>query len=270
MKQHNYFQALYLSFYSAPFYLDVGRRWKGTGFLYLLLLLALAWIPEVAGIHTRMAKTIDTYGHTLAAQVPAITISDGEVSTDVETPYFIRDPETEKVWAIIDLTGEYTTLADTEAELLLTRNEVLMRQNRGTIRETRAYDLSDVDSFTLSGEDVSRWLEAAKSWLAFVFYPFAVVFSFIYRIIQALIYAVIGLLIANSLKVKLTYGTLLRLAVLALTPVIILNTVRSVAAVSIPALWLVAFAVAMGYLIFAIKSNAVPAEPTQPTPEPIS
>lgn len=270
MKQHNYFEAFYLSFYSAPLYRDAGRNWKGTGFLYLLLLLALAWIPEMAGIHTRISEAIDNEGQAFAAQVPAITISDGEVSTDVETPYFIRDPGTDKVWAIIDLTGEYTSLADTEAELLLTRNEVLMRRDRGTIHETRAYDLSDVDSFTLSGEDVSRWLEAAKSWLVILFYPFAVLFSFVYRIIQALIYAAIGLLIARSLKVELAYGTLLRLAVVALTPVIILDTVRSVASVSIPALWLVAFAVAMGYLIFAIRANATPAEPTQPTPEPIS
>jgi hypothetical protein len=270
MKQYNYSQALYLSFYSAPFYLDVGRHWKGTGFLYLLLLLALVWIPEMVGIHTHIASAIDAHGHTVAAQIPAITISDGEVSTDVETPYFISDPETEKVWAIIDLTGEYTSLEGTEAQVLLTRNAVLVRQDRGSIRETRSHDLSEVDSFTLSGEDVGRWLEVAKSWLVIVLYPFAVVFSFIYRVIQALIYAALGLLIARSLKVNLTYETLLRLTVLALTPVIILLAIRSVASVSIPALWLVAFAVAMGYLIFAIKANAVPAEPTQPTPEPIT
>ena len=270
MKQHNYFEAFYLSIYSAPLYRDVGRNWKGTGFLYLLLLLALAWVPEVAGIHTQMSEAIDTAGQAFAAQVPAITISDGEVSTDVETPYFIRDPEKDKVWAIIDLTGEYTSLENTEAEVLLTRNQVLMRRSRGTIEETRTYDLSSVESFSVSGDEVSRWLEAAKSWLAILFYAFAVLFSFVYRMIQALLYAAIGLLIARSLTVELAYGTLLRLAVVALTPVIILVTIRSLASVSIPGLWLVAFAVAMGYLIFAIKANAAPAEPTQPTPEPIT
>lgn len=270
MKQHNYFEAFYLSFYSAPFYLDVGRHWKGTGFLYLLLLLALVWIPEMAGIHTSISEAIDTHGQAFAAQVPAITISDGEVSTDVETPYFIRDPETDKVWAIIDLTGEYTSLEGAEAQVLLTRNEVLVRQDRGSVQETRSHDLSQVESFTLSGEDIGRWLEVAKSWLVILFYPFAVGFSFIYRIVQAFIYALIGLLIARSLKVNLTYETLLRLTVLALTPVIILLTIRSLASISIPGLWLVAFALAMGYLIFAIKANAVPAAPTQPTPEPIT
>lgn len=272
MQQYNALQALYLSFYSAPLYQDVGRRWQGTGFLYLLLLLALAWIPHMAAVQTAIAEGIDNEAQALAGQIPAITISNGEVSTDVDTPHFIRDPKTDKLLAIIDLTGEYTSLEDTEAEVLLTKNQVLMRRNRGGIQETRGFDLSTVESFTVTREDINRWLEAAKVWLAIIFYPFAVVFSFIYRVIQALIYAVIGLLIARSLKIGLEYGTLLRLAVVAITPVVILGTFLGVASIRVPGLSLISFAIAMGYLTFAIKSNQTqtPAEPGQPTPEPIT
>jgi len=273
MRQYNYFQAFYLSFFSAPLYCDVARRWRGTGFLYLLLLLALAWIPTMAGVQATIARGIDSEAHAFVSQIPAITITNGEVSTDVETPHFIRDPDTDKAWAIIDLTGEYTSLEDTEAAVLLTRRQVLMKRMRGTIEETRGFDLSTIESFSVTRADIQGWLEAAKVWLAIVFYPFAVVFSFIYRIVQALIYALIGLLIARSLEVTLDYGTLLRLAVVAVTPVIILGTVLSVGSVRVPALWLISFAVAMGYLTFAIKANAAPIgpdQPTQPTPEPIT
>jgi len=269
VNRFNSFQALYCSFYSAPLYRDVGRHWKGTGLLYLLLLLALVWIPEMVHFQGTLAAFVEGEGRTFADQLPTITITDGQVSTDVETPHFIRDPKTDQVWAIIDLTGEYTSLQDTDARLLLTRNQVLMSRERGTIPETRVYDLSGVESFTLDGSRVLGWLEVAASWLAILCYPVALLFSFIYRIVQVLIYAAIGLLIARSVKVDLDYVALMRLTAVAITPAVVASMVRSVAEVSIPVWWLLAFAIAMGYLVFAIKANATVVDHSQPTAEPI-
>lgn len=35
---YNYWQAIVLSFFSSRLYVDVGKRWKGLGFRYLLLI----------------------------------------------------------------------------------------------------------------------------------------------------------------------------------------------------------------------------------------
>jgi hypothetical protein len=269
MKQFNAFEALYASFYSAPLYRDVARHWKGAGLLYLLLLLALVWIPEMVHFHGSLATFVEGEGRAFADQLPTITIANGEVSTDVQTPHFIRDPKTDEVWVIIDLTGEYASLKGTDARLLLTRNQVLMSRERGTIQETRVYDLSGVESFTLDRGRVMGWLQLAASWLAILAYPVALLFSFLYRIVQVLIYAAIGLLIARSTRVALDYVALMRLTAVAITPAVVADTVRSVAEVSIPAWWLLAFAIAMGYLVFAIKANTPVVEPYPPTPEPV-
>jgi hypothetical protein len=269
VKRFNIFQALWFSFYSAPLYRDVGRQWKGAGTLYLLLLLALMWIPEMVHFQGTLAAFVEGEGRAFANQLPTITITDGEVSTDVETPYFIRDPKTNQVWAIVDLTGEYTSLQGTDAKLLLTRNQLLMSRDRGTIHETRVYDLSGVESFTLDRSRVMGWLELVASWLAILAYPVALLFSFIYRIVQVLIYAAIGLLIARSTKVGLDYVALMRLTAVAITPAVVVDTVRSVAEISIPVWWLLAFAITMGYLTFAIKANATVPDPFQPTAEPV-
>lgn len=45
MKNYSVFHPLYLSFFSKSLYQDVAKNWKGTGLAYLLLLLALAWVP---------------------------------------------------------------------------------------------------------------------------------------------------------------------------------------------------------------------------------
>ena len=78
-----------------------------------------------------------------------------------------------------------------------------------------------------------------------------------YRIVQALIYAAIGLLFASFCKTTLSYAALIRLAVAAVTPCIIVGTILSFTDTSIPAfLYLVA---ALVYLFFAVKSiSSVP------------
>ena len=42
---YTYWQALYKAFYSWWLYVDVGKRWKGYGFLYLLLAVAVFSMP---------------------------------------------------------------------------------------------------------------------------------------------------------------------------------------------------------------------------------
>lgn len=255
MRKHNLLQPLFLSFYSKSLYQDVGRRWSSTTFLYLLLLLALVWIPSMFKLQQELGRWIQQEAPALVSQIPTITITNGEVSTDVETPYFIREPEKDTVLAIIDLTGEYTSLDDSDARVLLTKDTFFMKKDE---RETRTYDLSGIEKFAVDENRVAGWLELLATWLPVLLYPFAVLFSFLYRIVQALLYAAIGLLFAKALKASLGYAALLRLAVVSITPVILLSTAGELAGVTIPSWWLLAFIVAMAYLFFAIKANTEP------------
>ena len=91
-----------------------------------------------------------------------------------------------------------------------------------------------------------------------MFYPMALLFSFIFRAIQILIYALIGLAFANMLHVKLEYKTLMRLAAVALTPVLVLDLVLEFVPLRIPLWSVLGVLIGLGYLFFAIKSNAEP------------
>lgn len=262
MKQYSALNALGLSFYSKPLYQDVARNWRGTGFAYLLLLLALCWVPEMINIQMQFADYVNGDASLLVKQIPPINIADGEVTTDVQTPYFIKDPEKGKVLAIIDLTGQYTSLDNSPADLLLTKQQVFTRNNY----EIRTYDLKGVKSFHLDQDRVRGWLNVARSWMLVVLYPCALLFSFVYRIVQALIYGLCGLIISKIVKAELEFLTLLRLAVVAVTPAVILETVRSVAAIHIPFWSLLCFMIAMAYLFFAItaasaKETSAPMQP---------
>jgi Protein of unknown function (DUF1189) len=251
MRRYSMFQAPFMAFFSASFYRDVDAHWKGTGFAYLLLLLAICWIPSMIQFHHSVADYVVNKAPALTAQVPLIRIVKGETSVDVPQPYEIKDPESETLLAIIDATGKTVSLEGTEARVLLTKTDVIYRKND---IETRSFSLKEVDNFVLDQQRVSGWLAVFSKYVAVVSFPFAVIGSFAFRIVQLLIYAAIGILFAKWCKTSRPYQTLLRLSVMAVTPVIIVNTVFGMAGVKIPFHGLLSFLAAMAYLYYGIHA----------------
>lgn len=267
MKRYSYFHGLLLSFFSKSFYRDVGVNWQGTGLLYIAVMVALLWIPTVLKMQRELGSFIDNDSVKLTEQIPAIKIRNGEVTTDVPTPYFINNPEDGTPVAIIDTTGKYKTLEDTPARMLVTRNTVVAKSDR----DTRIYDLSNVQSFDIDRGRVEGWFGIARAWFVPVFYPLAFVISFFFRAIQILIYALIGLAFASMLQTRLPYKTLMRLAAVALTPVLVLDLLLDFSPMKIPFWGLLGIFVGLGYLFFAIKSNDEPEQVQQqyyPPPPP--
>ena len=134
-----YVDALWQSFFSRSLYLDVARHWRGLGFLYLLLIVVLGWLPDLAKLQMGVQTLHGESAESFIRQIPVIDIRDGTATADVETPYFIKNPKNGKVLAIIDFSGQYTTLDNTSAVVLLTRHEVVTRRSG---REVRTYSLA--------------------------------------------------------------------------------------------------------------------------------
>jgi len=254
MKRYSIFHALYLSFFSNGLYQDVRKNWKGTVFLYLLVLLALTWLPVMVSVHAGLSDFVENEAPKYVNQIPKITITRGEVSLDRPAPYAIIDPDTSAPLIVIDPSGKIASLDQTLAPALLTKTKFMMRQRHRA--ETRIYDLSQIENLTIEREQVNGWVQAFKKWFAFVAYPFALAFSYAYRIIQVLLYAAIGMLFARLLKASLDYMDVVRLAAVAITPVIILTTVRTLWGFHVPYFWPLCFLAAIGYLFFAVKANA--------------
>jgi hypothetical protein len=251
MRRYRIFQAPVMSFFSPSFYRDVDQHWKGTGFAYLLLLLAICWVPTFIQFHLSIADYVEHRAPAITAQVPLIRIVKGEASVDVAQPYKIVDPDSGTVLALIDTTGKTASLEGSEALALLTKTEVIVKKNDV---ETRSFNFKNVKNFTVDQQRISGWLKVFRRYVAVVFYPFAVMGSFVFRIVQALIYAAIGLLFAKWLKTNRPYLTLVRLSVMAVTPVIIVSTVVDAAGLKIPWPGLLYFMAAMVYLFLAIKT----------------
>ena len=275
MKRFSILHPLFMSFYSAELYQDVGRKWTGVGLGYLFLAMALLQLPMAAKIHVGFSKWVATGAGEVVDKIPRIDIRNGEVSTNVETPYYIPPPQdpanrigkTSEYLAVIDLTGKYKSLEDVNADILLTKRSLIMR-NRPA--EVRTYDLSGVQDFWVDSARIHGWLDASRYFVAPVFYGLVLVFSFFYRAVQVALYAAVGILFARSMNAALEYPALMRLAAVAVTPPMILNEVVSLAQVSIPMWSLICLGIAMGYLYFGVKVNAgaAPAVAIPPAPTP--
>lgn len=251
MKKFSIIHVPILSFFSKELYREVGLYWKGVGFAYLLLLLAICWIPTMVKIHLGFSDFINNEAPAVVKQVPEITITDGEVSIEEPQPYYIKAPENGDVIAVIDTTGTIESLEDANAICLLTKTNIIWRQSKF---ETRTFDLSQVKNFALDSDRIMGWLHIARKFLVITIYPFALLGSYVYRIVQALIYAAIGLLFASWCRVSLTYAALIRLAVVAVTPCVLLKTILGLAGVHLPYAWLIYLLIALGYLFFGVKA----------------
>ncbi len=253
-KRYSVLDAVYMAFYSGDLYQDVAQRWHGVGAGYLLLLVALCWLPLLIKIHVGFSDFVSRDAPKIIGQIPPITIDKGKVSTTAKTPYFIKDPDSGKELAIIDTGGEITSLDGRQAKLLLTQTKLITRQSAAEVRE---YDLSQVQHFEITKEKVLGWLLSFKDLFVPILAPFAILGSYVYRMVQLLLYAAIGMGFASANKVKLEYGVLMRLAAVAVTPAMIVNAAYDLWGKAIPFWWLICFAIAMCYLFFAVRSAAV-------------
>ena len=250
MKRYRFFQAPAMAFFSPSFYKDVGLNWKGTGFAYLLLLLAICWVPTFIQFQLSVANYVENKAPAIISQIPPIIIIKGEASADVTQPYKIIDPDSGKVLVLIDTIGKTVSREKIESIALLTKTEAIIKKSDV---ETRIFSLKKIEFFVLDKQKVSSWLKMFRNYGALVLFLFFVIVSFVFRILQLLIYAVIGLLFTKICKTKHSYQTLLRLSVMAITPVIIISTVVEIAAIKIPLQSLLYFIAAMGYLFFGVK-----------------
>ena len=60
------------------------------------------------------------------------------------------------------------------------------------------------------------------------------------------------------LNANLDYKTLMRLAAISITPVLVLNLLFEFLPVRIPGWWLLGIVIELGYLFFAVKVNTEP------------
>ena len=240
-----------MSFYSKSLYRDVGANWKKLSYIYLLLLLSVCLIPVMFKTHQMASDYLHTKAPDIVKQIPVITISKGEVTADVNMPYVIKDPDNNTPLVIIDTTGQTTTLKGSSALALLTKKSLMVRKDKS---EIRTFELSGIESLTINQSVAYDWIETFLDYFVFVLYPFYLLFAFLFRGVQALIFALMGVALSARLKSDMKLSSLMSLAMVSMTPSIMLDAAYNYVDISIPSWWLADFLIALGYFFFALRA----------------
>jgi hypothetical protein len=155
------------------------------------------------------------------------------------------------------------------------RSSMLVKKNEF---QTETVDLSQIPEFAMDKDTVYEWAGWLETWIGPIVFAFMFVVFYVLRIIQIVIYGVVGLVFAAMTSSKIPYGTLMRLSAVALTPVIVLDTVFDVAGIFVPYWTWIGIGVGLVYLFIAIKSTgdiqseagaAPPLPPDDPMHRPI-
>ncbi len=243
--------AFHKAFYSKRFYRSAASRWKRHAVVYLLVLSLVYTMSAVYRLKVETADILNASLPLLAKQIPEITIDRGRVSIDADEPYLIRGPRNNEVVAILDTTGQYQDLSGTESMVLLTADRLFVRRGIDTVREV---DLSSVDGFHLNRDRMMSWMSSMVAWMPVMVFPFAAVAAFGLRLLQALFFGALGMTLASGLKRPIPFPAAFSIAVAALTPAIILDTVFNLLGAAPPYWGILAQLVTAVFLVYGTKA----------------
>lgn len=102
---YSYWKALYYAFYSRRLYVDVGKRWRGFGFLYLLLVVCLLSVPLATRVANVYKQDINQQMVEPLLKMPTLYVQNGEISIDQPVPYLIKNKNNQVV-LIIDTSNK--------------------------------------------------------------------------------------------------------------------------------------------------------------------
>ncbi len=251
-KKYPFYKRFILAFYSKDLYAFIGRSEQNkSGIFYLFIMILLLWIPAMVKMQVQISNSIANDLPAFVEKLPVVTIKNGVASFDKPSPYIIKDDETGKDMMIFDTSGKYTSLAGTDAQLLLTDTRFVYIKDKV---ETREYSLSKIDDFTLTHDKIYSWA-AIGNYICILLYIIIVPAILAYRAFQALIYALIGLIIQSILQTKYSFQTIFRLTILAITPAFVLNKILDLFGIDFTGWTFLCIVISIVYLYFGIKST---------------
>jgi hypothetical protein len=259
MHQYSIFPAPLFSFYSKKFYGETARFGKGTGFLYLFLLLVVCHSLSAWAGYIHFTFLVDSpAAKEIYTKIPDMTVKQGVLSINKPSPYlmeFKNATTQEKSVVVFDTRGN-AKLPD-DAKALVTEKGIIFDNDQPPV------EWSSMGDFDLNTNKIKESLDKVGLYLA---YGSLLLLPIVYigHLLLALIYGGVGSIMD---KQNLGYATALRMSCVAMTPAMVVTTLFYVAfgsmeMVAFLLLWeMLSVPITIGYLFFGYSSiSSVPAE----------
>ncbi|AHE67275.1 DUF1189 family protein [Legionella oakridgensis] len=234
-----YWHAFYMSFYSRRLYVDVSKRWRGFGLIYLFLILLIASIPPSIRIIMDFNQFFNEQVLSPLGELPPLYIQNGKVLFDKPIPYLIKNKQGKVVLMVDTMStkADLPKLTRTYPDLnvLITKDAMYYRPPtprfffslNTPMPSSSFYEQSfpNYENEVFVGQEIikSASITRIKYMAELLIYFF--VFAFFYSIYLVLMItlAFLGQVFAQVLlNVKIKYKESCRLFAIAATPQIVL------------------------------------------------
>lgn len=252
MRQYGMLSAIYMSFYSKKLYKDVVLNWGGLAILYLLFIIMLTWIGFTFQAQYALSHLYDKNSDVIVNQIPVMTFKNGKLSTPEKRPYVVTGIDGKDRLMVIDVSGKIKTLEQAQATILMTVDQVTTKTKPD---EIRIYTYPNNLNMIVNSQVINEYIKHYIGFAWILLFPIVVLFSFIYRFIQVLVYSIVGKIFSAITKAKLSYGQVMQITMIALTPAMIVCAVLNYFNIMFPFQGLFYFGLAMAYVLFGVKAN---------------
>lgn len=187
--------------------------------------------------------------------VPTISIRNGRASITQEQPYFLGGGPIEGIVLVIDTRpGERDHV---QKYLEKAANGAVLAEDRVVVKngeQIRTISLKKMPDLVLNAAFFEALATKYRPLAIKVLAASALVYFFVAKLFQVLIFALIPLVIASSRKTPLTYGEACRLAVFALIPPIALDVALDFTEVGLQAEWVLYVLLYVVVLVLATRN----------------
>lgn len=228
------------SIYSPQFYKEILQRSFGKALGYFLLLVLLLTLLQtifsapflLTTFQAEVQKMIETGVNKYPADL-TVTIKKGQVSTNVQEPYFLAVPEDDnndrkmedinnlividtKTPFSISQFDQYKTAA------WVTKDSVFYRSGANN-SEVKVFALNQIDDLTINKEQVQMWAEKITPWVRYLG-PTLLVLAFIglyviymFRLSYLLFLSLVVWVLSKMFKSNITFGQAYKMNLYAVT-----------------------------------------------------
>lgn len=144
---------------------------------------------------------------------------------------------------------------DAEFSPIVIMSDKVLVMQPGTPLKKVVHPIPPDADFVLEPPMLDRVINFLKQWLAIAVVLFMIPCAFVFCAIQTLIFAAVGKLFTGTMNVKLTYGELIRLSVMAMTPVLVLDTLLKMGNQIFLYWYGIWVVIVVGYLFFGVYAN---------------
>ncbi len=256
----NIWTAPFYSLFSLRFYRWVIASPLYRGFLYLLFTGVVVTFCVLLAFASQALPRIDEFAAWLVEEMPEITWTPQGITTQPAGPKTLVHPVLGPLVTFDTGASDVNEQTMGDVRVFVTATKLYLREEP---RALRVYDLvsggvekrAGAGPVTLTRETAEKFYRMAKPWAMTVIVIFVFSFFYLWKVLAALFYSLIGLLINLARRERLRYAQILNVSFFALTPMVLLQLLS----MTVPFLRtaqlgpLVSLVVTSVYLFIAVK-----------------